>query len=294
MKILVTGAEGQLGKHLVTLLSNDHVVASGTRSYLDITNERQTLAEVSRIRPDWVIHCAALTNVEQAESEPDLAFGVNSQGTENVTAACHSVGAKLVYVSTDFVFDGSSPVPYHENIKPNPQTVYGKSKYEGELRVANLLPATDYLIIRIGWVYSTHGNNFMQSILRQAQLYLSSEKSKTNPIRVVVDEYGSPTHAHDIAKQLNAILASDLRGVVHVAALGEATRYQFAEAILEAAGLDVPLQGVTSAEFGSRAPRPKRSSLECRRLKEEKLVDMPSWRQAIMDCLNQRTNARLV
>ena len=249
MRILITGAEGQLGRDLQQVLKG-HTLIRAVWPEFDLLNtdvEKQVLAP----RPDAVFHLAAYTDVDGAEREPSKAMAVNAEGTERVARAVGKAGARLFYLSTDYVFDGRKDSPYVETDKPSPLNVYGRSKLEGERRALAHCPNT--LIVRSAWLYGAYGKNFVNTITRLA--------SKQSALRVVTDQRGCPTYAGDLAVALVRVLDTDLRGVVHATGAGDCTWYEFACAIVSLMGSGVPVDPITTAEAGRAALRPSYSVL---------------------------------
>ena len=243
MKVLVTGAAGQLGVELVEAFSRaGHQVVSTTHADLDICNGPAIESLVVDARPDWIIHGAAWTAVDACESDPARANAVNAQGTRNIVSAADRVGARVLYVSTDYVFDGTKSSPYLETDVPNPQSVYGASKLAGE----EMLRPVD-LIVRISWVCGYHGNNMVKTILRLAT---------TQPtLRFVDDQIGHPTFADDAARGMVALVESGMTGIVHLTNQGVVSWCGFARAVLEAAGEDPSrVEPITTADL--QPPRP--------------------------------------
>lgn len=210
MRVLLTGANGQLGHDLVAILSNQHQVFGVSRQYMDITDLTRVLDVVQTIKPDIVIHAAAYTRVDYAESDQDRAYLVNTYGTRNVTVAAQQTGAKMIYLSTDYVFDGQSKLPYIEYDRVNPLNVYGKSKLAGEELVKTL--SDKYFIVRTSWLYGKQGNNFVKTMLKLAE--------NRNEVSVVDDQVGSPTYTKDLAWFLSILSETDKYGIYHASNTG--------------------------------------------------------------------------
>jgi len=272
MKVVVTGAKGQLGTDLVDLLSDKgHKVYGYGREELDITNFDQVHQVISNVTPDVVIHAAAYTKVDLAESEQDQAFLVNAYGTRNVAVASEAVGAKLVYVSTDYVFDGTATTPYNEFSPTNPMSVYGKSKLAGEQFVRDL--HSKFFIVRTSWVYGKHGNNFVKTMLKLAQ--------ERDELKVVDDQVGSPTYTVDLAQCILDLIQTEKYGVYHVSNSGHCSWYEFAKAIFEEAGIEVKVNPCTTKDFPRPAPRPAYSVMEHMTLRLNGFTEMPNWRDSL-------------
>ncbi len=231
MRIVITGSAGQLGRALQARLAGHELLLLDLPQH-DITSWSQTRAAIVNYQPDLVIHGAAMTDVERCEREPDLAYRVNALGTQNTALACQECGARMVYVSTDYVFDGTKDGPYCEWDAPNPQSVYARSKLAGEQITQSLL--SQFYIVRTAWLYNNGGKNFISSVLRFA-----AERDK---LYYVTDEVGSPTYAPDLADGIAQLVNYPLYGIYHLTNAGVCSRYEWAKAVLEMAGRpDYPL-----------------------------------------------------
>ncbi len=286
-KLLITGSRGQLGRDLVSILSQEYDVTGIGLKDADICDREAISSVVERVRPDVVLHTAALTDVDGCESEQERAMAVNAEGTRNVALACKSVSARMIYYSTDYVFDGSGDKPYAETDRTNPQTAYGKSKLAGEEAVITELQ--DAVIIRIAWVYGQYGKNFVRTMLKlgSEQLRATQRGEIAAPLRVVDDQFGNPTWTADIVHQTAAILKSDIRGVVHATSEGEVSWYGLAGDVFEITDQAVLLTPCTTADYPLPAPRPRRSSLENTCLKRLGLNLMRPYRTALQEFLIQ-------
>ncbi|MBW7475047.1 dTDP-4-dehydrorhamnose reductase [Paenibacillus oenotherae] len=272
MRILVTGANGQLGRELVNLSLDGIEIRGFGRDTLDITNLAQCREVFAGYKPQIVIHCAAYTAVDKAESEPDEAFRVNAVGTRNVAVAAREIGAKLCYISTDYVFDGMGSTPYNEIDRTNPRTVYGKSKLAGEQAVTSLHDR--YFIVRTSWVYGKYGNNFVQTMLKLA--------GERDHLKVVHDQVGSPTYTLDLALFLLELAGTDYYGIYHASNSGVCSWYEFAQAIFEDSGLTrMQLEPCTTDEFPRPAPRPAYSVMDHSAIRTNGLADLRHWRDAL-------------
>jgi dTDP-4-dehydrorhamnose reductase len=276
MKVLVTGANGQVGREVVAALAErgHHPVACG-RAELDIADLRQCREKLLSERPDAVIHCAAYTDVDGAEADPEGAFRVNAAGTRNVASAAEQAGASFCYISTDYVFNGRARRPYQEYDLPDPQNVYGKSKLAGEQLTQTL--SRRYYIVRTSWVYGRYGRNFVKTMLR-----LGRERKQ---LRVVDDQIGSPTCAADLAAFLAELIETDRYGIYHATNTGHCSWYQFAKAIFEEAGIDAVVEPCSTEQFPRPAARPAYSVLEHVAIRANGLRDLREWRAALRDCL---------
>jgi dTDP-4-dehydrorhamnose reductase len=272
LKILVTGAGGQLGQELVRLPAQPGLGIIGFgRDELDVTDPEQCRNVIRSCNPDAVIHCAAYTKVDQAESEPDEAYRVNAEGARNAALAAELVGAKFVYISTDYVFDGKAKVPYRESDRPNPQSVYGKSKLAGEQFTKSL--SSRYFIVRTSWVYGMYGSNFVKTMLKLA--------GERDSLKVVDDQIGSPTYTLDLAQFLLELVTTDHYGVFHASNTGVCSWYEFAKAIFEERGLNVRVEPCTTEEFPRPAPRPAYSVLDHGAIRAHGFRPLRSWREAL-------------
>ncbi|WP_461202264.1 dTDP-4-dehydrorhamnose reductase [Anoxybacillus sp. TBDG-1] len=272
MKVVVTGAKGQLGTDVVHLLADrGYEVYGYGREELDITNFDQVKQVITEIRPDVVIHAAAYTKVDLAESEPDQAFLINAYGTRNVAVVSEAVGAKLVYISTDYVFDGMATTPYNEFAPTNPLSIYGKSKLAGEQFVRDL--HSKFFIVRTSWVYGKHGNNFVKTMLKLAQ--------ERDELMVVHDQVGCPTYTVDLSNCILEMIQTEKYGVYHVSNSGNCSWYEFAKAIFEEAGIEVKVNPCTTKEFPRPAPRPQYSVFEHLALRLNGFKVMSNWRDSL-------------
>lgn len=277
MKILVTGANGQLGREVARQGKEHELILTDVHS-LDIGNGSAVRACFRDIKPDAVIHCAAYTNVDGAESDADNAFRVNVVGAQNMAAGCLETGARMVYISTDYVFDGENQTPYREFDKTNPQTVYGRTKWQGEEMVRQILGR--HYILRTAWLYGD-GNNFVGTMLKLA---------KAQPhLRVVCDQIGTPTSTVDLAAAAFRLLASDSYGTYHATCQGECSWYDFACEIFRRTGQNVQVLPVTTAEFPRPAKRPAHSVLDNHMLRMTVGDPMREWQVALADYLTSIT-----
>lgn len=290
MKILLTGAGGILGTELRRIVAGDPLVRSSlpaplerhrvvalARADLDVTEPEAVRRALVEHAPDAVIHCAAYTAVDRAESEPRLARAVNVEGTSHVARAAAEVGAVLLYPSTDFVFDGSARVPYPPDAPTGPASVYGRTKLEGEEAVRAV--GGPSLVVRTSWVYGEGGGNFVDAILARAR--------QGAPLRIVDDQTGRPTWARTLAASLLELLEKEARGVLHVADAGATTWYAFARAFLEMEGLAPDLTPVATEDYGAPAPRPRYSVLDTAAAEEVLGRPMTPWRDSVARYLQE-------
>ena len=288
MKVLVVGGGGQLGSKVVSVQERDgsHDVKGADLPSFDVTRETQVHEVVESFRPDWIVNCAAFTDVERAESEPEAAYRVNEVAVGYLADAALRSGARLLHISTDYVFSGrgAGPArrPYVEDDPPGPINVYGASKLAGEALL--LRHEASSLIARTSWLYGGPGKNFLDTVLRLAQ----ERRSTGQALRIVDDQVGTPTDSWSLARQLAVLLETDVRGRVHASCGGEASWFEFAQAIVRHAGGAVPVEAVSSDAYPTRARRPPYSVLENRRLRELSLDVMPTWQEGLERALHAR------
>ncbi|MDP3091273.1 MAG: dTDP-4-dehydrorhamnose reductase [Nitrospira sp.] len=268
MRVLITGANGQLGCELRRIFASETVILKDLPDF-DLTGSRVEEG-VAEARPDLIIHAGAYTDVDGAEREPDRAMAINAYGTAQVARAAARVGARLLYISTDYVFPGTQRHPYNEEDAPAPINAYGLSKWRGEQAVAE--SGADVLIVRTAWLYGAMGKNFVKSIMRAAQTQSS--------LRVVDDQRGSPTSVEDLAAVIQAMAAGSVRGILHVTNRGDCTWYEFARAIVEEMNLEISVLPISTAEAGRLALRPPYSVLGQQRLAQLGLAPR-DWRAAL-------------
>ncbi len=276
MKILITGAAGMLGQALGAHLSRGDEVMALARADLDVTDLGATRAALARGKPEVVIHAGAWTDVDGCEQDPDRAWRVNALGSRNLAVACQEVGAGCCYLSTDYVFDGSKPDPYTEFDAPNPISRYGAAKLAGERYVQTLTPR--HWIVRSSWLFGPGGKNFVKTILTRAR--------RGEELRVVVDQVGSPTHTHDLARAIARLVSAPRYGIWHVTNSGACSWFDFAASILAHAGLTrARLEPITSKDLGRPAPRPRNSVLRNYCWALEGWPPLRSWAEALREYL---------
>lgn len=272
MRILVTGASGQLGQDVVRIFHDvGHEVKGCSRSELDVTKQEQCERVIKAYNPQLIIHCAAYTAVDTAEEDPDSAYRVNVAGTRNITIAAEHVGAMLIYISTDYVFSGQSTRPYREYENAEPQTVYGESKRGGELLVQSL--SSKYFIVRTSWVYGKNGNNFVKTMLK-----MGIEKERLN---VVDDQIGSPTYTVDLVHFLLQLVQTKKYGIYHATNTGFCSWYQFAKTIFEKSRLRVNLFSITTDQSSRPAKRPAYSVMDHTAIRANDFNDLPTWEEGL-------------
>jgi dTDP-4-dehydrorhamnose reductase len=278
-KWLITGAAGMVGTDLrEALVSRDEHVVALAKSDLDITDSRSVHACVTEHRPSIIVNCAAYTNVDQAESEERAANAINGSAVELLAQAATEIGALLVHVSTDFVFDGRKREPYDVTDTTAPLSAYGRSKLLGEIAAGH---AEKRLIVRTSWLFGVHGSNFVEAIRNQI-------RKGTNPLRVVDDQRGRPTYTPHLADAIIRLAVQDVRGIVHYADDEECTWFDFATAIAEELHADVTVKPVSSDEFPRPATRPAYSVLSTERYERVTGVRPDSWREGLAEYLTLR------
>lgn len=276
MRVLVTGANGQLGYDVVQHLNELGIEHLGVdRNVLDITNQDAVSKILTSYGPDVVIHCAAYTAVDKAENDRENCYAVNVLGTRYIAEVCQNIDAKMVYISTDYVFDGEGNEPFKETDQPNPINYYGQTKYEGELEVQKLLKK--YYIVRISWVFGNHGSNFVKTMLR-----LGKEKKE---VSVVCDQIGSPTYTPDLAKLLVEMIQTDKYGIYHATNEGYCSWYEFACEIFKQAGMDVKVKPIRTSQYPTLARRPLNSRISKQKLDNQRLKRLTSWENALITYL---------
>jgi dTDP-4-dehydrorhamnose reductase len=274
---LVLGAGGMLGGAVAEALGEAYPgTIAATRAEADVTDRFRLEAEVERLRPDVVINCAAYTDVDGCEIDRDRARRVNAEGAGNVAVAAAATGSRVVQVSTDFVFDGRRSVPYTEDDPPAPLSEYGRTKLDGERRVA--AATSEHLIVRTSWLYGRGRGNFVDSIRTRA--------ANGGTLRVVNDQFGSPTYAVDLARALLLLIGRNARGLVHFANAGVCSRYDLAREILAAGGSDTgELKAITTEEAGRIAVRPGYSALDTSLYSRLAGQSPRAWQEALRDYL---------
>ncbi|MDA8731463.1 dTDP-4-dehydrorhamnose reductase [Flavobacteriaceae bacterium] len=279
--ILVTGGKGQLGSELREIAPNykDYNFLFTDVKDLDITNYPFVAAFVESNNITTIINCAAFTAVDKAESEPDLSDAINHLAVANFAQIAKEKNIKLIHISTDYVFDGTNHKPYVETDIPNPKSVYGQTKLDGELAIQDIKPANS-IIIRTSWVYSKFGNNFVKTMLRLAET--------KDEISVVTDQIGSPTNAADLAKAILNILpqiSNENVELFHYSNEGFCSWFDFASAIFEIKGINVKVNKISTIEYPTAAKRPYCSFLNKSKLKSKFQVEIPYWRDSLVNCL---------
>lgn len=296
MKIFVTGVNGQLGHDVMNEIHKRGMEGVGsdiTQSYagmadetavcsmpyvqMDITDADAVDRILGGVRPEAVIHCAAYTAVDAAEENEALCRRVNADGPRNIAAVCRKLDIKMIYISTDYVFDGTGEKPWEPDDKQAPVSVYGRTKYEGELAVQAQLEK--YFIVRIAWVFGTNGKNFVKTMLALSEKY--------DTLRVVNDQFGSPTYTFDLSKLLVDMILTEKYGIYHATNEGICSWYDFACAIFETAGIRMNVIPVTTAEYGAKAARPANSRMSKEKLTANGFEKLPDWQDALKRYLQE-------
>jgi dTDP-4-dehydrorhamnose reductase len=274
MKVLITGGKGQLGRAFAALAGDRDYHGCQFFTYdveeMDILNAEETFHKISSLKPDAVVHAAAYTQVDRAEADEETAFRLNVTGTQNVAAACLENNIKMVYISTDYVFDGQKNRPYTEFDKANPLSVYGRTKFWGEKIAARINPRL--FIVRTAWLYGD-GANFVKTMLR-----LSKERDS---IRVVNDQTGTPTYAKDLAQNIMRLTDTRHFGTYHMTNNGHCTWYEFAKEIFSVSGIKISVEPITTEEYPVAATRPKYAVLENHMLKMTIGDTFRDWKDAL-------------
>jgi len=272
MSLLLTGAAGMLAAAMRRTVPAGIRLEVLTRRELDVGDAAAVAAVIARLKPEWVINCAAYTAVDQAETEPESAYRVNTAGPLHLATAVRHAGGRLLHFSSDYVFDGARDTPYREDDPPRPLSVYGRSKLAGEYAVRDILPER-HLIVRSQWLFGAGGKNFVATIL-----HLAAQQQR---LRVVNDQVGRPSHAADLARAVWRLLERGARGTVHVANEGSCTWFDLATAAVAAAGLEAVVEPCRTADVPRPARRPAYSVLDCSRFLALAGERLPPWQAAV-------------
>ena len=274
MKVLVTGVNGQLGYDVVKELEKrGHKAIGVDRKEMDLTSTDQIKECIENVNPEAIIHCAAYTAVDKAEDEEELCRRVNAIATKEIAEYAKELDIPMIYISTDYVFDGTKDGEYTEDDIPNPINVYGKTKCEGEIYVQELLEK--YYIVRISWVFGENGNNFIDTMLR-----LAKDRDKLN---VINDQIGSPTYTKDLAPLLVDMIETDKYGIYHATNEGYCTWYEFAKEIFKIANLNIEVTPIDTSEYPTKAMRPRNSRISKEKLK---IYNFYNWKCALEDYIS--------
>lgn len=278
MKVLVTGVKGQLGYDVVNELEKRGHIAIGTDiEEMDITDKSSVDSVIKENTPEAVIHCAAYTAVDAAEDNAELCRKINAEGTQNIADVCKELDIKMIYISTDYVFDGEGERPWEPEDERTPLNVYGQTKYEGELAVQNTLDK--YFIVRIAWVFGVNGKNFIKTMLNLGKT--------RDALTVVNDQFGSPTYTFDLAKLLVDMVETDKYGIYHATNEGICTWYEFACEIFKQAGMNIKVSPVSASEYPAKAKRPSNSRMSKEKLTQNGFEKLPAWQDALSRYLKE-------
>ena len=279
MKVLVTGVKGQLGFDVCKELDKRNIENKGIdRDDCDITDEQAVLNYIKNYAPDIVVHSAAYTAVDRAEDEKEICYNVNVKGTEYIARACKEIDAKMVYISTDYVFEGVGETAYEVDDKAAPDNTYGLTKYQGEEVVRNILDK--YFIIRISWAFGINGSNFINTMMK-----LGESRSELN---VVADQIGSPTFTYDLAPLICDMIATDKYGIYHATNEGYCSWADLAEYIFSVTGQKVLVHHIKSEEYPTKASRPKNSRLSKASLDKAGFKRLPDWKNAVKRYIDEK------
>ncbi|BFK19700.1 dTDP-4-dehydrorhamnose reductase [Mediterraneibacter glycyrrhizinilyticus] len=272
MRILVTGVKGQLGHDVMNeLAKRGHTGIGVDVEEMDITDARKVNEVIRASEVEAVIHCAAYTAVDAAEDQVELCRKINAEGTENIAKVCKELDIKMMYISTDYVFDGEGTRPWEPDDERHPLNVYGLTKYEGELAVEKHLDK--FFTIRIAWVFGVNGKNFIKTMLKLSETH--------DELNVVDDQIGSPTYTYDLAVLLVDMIETEKYGRYHATNEGLCSWYEFACEIFRQAGRDVKVNPVSSDEFPTKAKRPHNSRMDKSKLTENGFTPLPAWQDAL-------------
>lgn len=272
-KYLVTGANGQLGYDIVKELKEqgEPFVYQMSSTYMDVTSSQRVLEIITKYTPNVIFHCAAYTNVDKAEHEQEKCYNINVNGTKNIVEAANKVGSKVIYISTDYVFDGLKEGYYETNDLCNPLNYYGYTKHLGELEALNYDKS---FVSRVSWLFGINGNNFVKTMLRLAET--------NRKLKVVNDQFGSPTYTVDLARFLVDLAYSNKYGIYHATNASVTTWYEFAKAIFDLNNINMKLEAITSKEYKAKANRPFNSRLSNNSLIENNFEPLPDWQDALV------------
>ena len=278
MKILVTGVKGQLGYDVVKVLeSRGHQPVGVDREEIDLMNNNMIQNFITNLKPEAIIHCAAYTAVDRAEDEVEICYQINAEAVKVMAECAKTLDIPMIYISTDYVFDGTKASEYVETDIPNPINVYGASKLKGEQYVQQLLEK--FYIVRISWVFGINGNNFIKTIQR-----LGNEHDELN---IIHDQVGSPTYTADLASLLVDMIETNRYGIYHATNEGYCSWYEFAAEIFKQSQLDVTLHPITTDQYKTKAKRPLNSKMSKQKLSDYGFHRLPTWQEALKNYLNQ-------
>lgn len=278
MRVFVTGVKGQLGYDVMNELEKQGLEGIGVDiDEMDITDADQVNKVIKEAAPDAVIHCAAYTAVDAAEDNEEICRKVNAQGTENIAKVCEELDIKMMYISTDYVFNGQGERPWEPDDEREPLDVYGQTKYEGELAIEEHVKK--FFTVRIAWVFGVNGKNFIKTMLNLGKTH--------DHLTVVNDQTGSPTYTYDLARLLVDMIQTDKYGRYHATNEGLCTWYEFACEIFKQAGMDVSVAPVSSDEYPAKAKRPSNSRMDKSKLTANGFQPLPTWQDALSRYLKE-------
>ena len=278
MRVFVTGVKGQLGYDVMNELEKQGLEGIGVDiDEMDITDADQANKVIKEAAPDAVIHCAAYTAVDAAEDNEEICRKVNAQGTENIAKVCEELDIKMMYISTDYVFNGQGKRPWEPDDKREPLTVYGQTKYEGELAIEEHVKK--FFTVRIAWVFGVNGKNFIKTMLNLGKTH--------DHLTVVNDQTGAPTYTYDLARLLVDMIQTDKYGRYHATNEGICTWYEFACEIFKQAGMNVSVAPVSSDEYPAKAKRPSNSRMDKSKLTANGFTPLPTWQDALSRYLKE-------
>jgi len=278
MKLLIIGSNGMLARDVIDTFRPDHELVLFDYPDIDICRADTVIPALERHRPDWVLNCAAYTDVDGAETHRDLAFAVNGDGPGILARACREQGTRLCHISTDFVFDGTKQTPYVETDQTGPLSIYGQSKLAGEEQIRRFLD--EYLIVRTSWLFGHGGRNFVKTIQR-----LAAERPE---LGVVNDQFGCPTGTADLAALLTVMLEKNLRGIYHACNTGVCSWFEFAREIVALSGLKARVVPITTDGMPRPARRPAYSAMDCSKISRDCGLSIRHWREALRDYIGRQ------
>jgi dTDP-4-dehydrorhamnose reductase len=276
VKILITGGKGQLGRALEDTLSSRYQIYAPAKEKLDVSEPLKLEHVVQNYKPDVIIHTAALTNVDKCETEAERAIQINTYGTQNIATAALISKAKLVYISTNFIFNGIGRIPYKEDNLPDPVNIYGFSKLAGEKLIKEILGS--YFIVRTSWLYGPGKNNFVDRIVAMAE--------ERNELNVVGDQYSTPTYTYDLAQAISNIISTEFYGTYHISNKGFCSRYEWVKEIFDFLGYRMKIRRVNSSSFSNSARRPEFAVLDNTTYKNVAGMELRDWRDALHSYLS--------
>jgi dTDP-4-dehydrorhamnose reductase len=278
---LIIGSGGQLSSELENLLTKEEYI-SLTKEELNITSKEDVLEKIKEINPNYIINCAAYTNVDKAEKDSNICKQVNVDGVENIAVASNEVNATLIHISTDYVFDGTKYTPYKESDETNPKSVYGKTKLDGEHKALSI--AHTCAVLRTSWLYSNYGNNFIKTITRLAK--------ERDELGIIYDQIGSPTYAKDLARTIINIcpkVEKNTHQVFHFSNEGVASWYDFAIEIAKLQNIECNIKPIETKDYPTTAPRPHYSVLSKSKIKNKFNIEIKHWKEALEECLENQS-----